>query len=362
MNRKGRGARAVVARLAVLAALLIVPIEASAAMKFLAPLTDKGDGSVECTDCCTAGAALTTDSLVVGAANNRTMKTLANHGSSDERYLTSSSDVNPPAWRVPLLIDLGAASTTAANLSSVMQDASETGTANKLVWDTGPTISAPVFTGAASFSGITGSVSWAGTTAPMTFPANTFDDFTDFKADIKTGGSNGTKFVTAGNVTPGANNCAKWNANGTLEDHGSACGGGTGIVPRIDVSPLTQVTVSTTPLYCGLDGSCSATANGADVQTPLLDTGSFTKLECQATAATGQAITVKLGLAATCGGALNVTTKAQTVMSATQWTAGTPTGTTSWTNGQCVAFELTTASGTSNKVTIRCSMSQSAGT
>lgn len=363
MNRtkKKNGARAGIARLVVLLALL-APTPALAALRFIAPLLDNGDGSVACTNCCT-GSSLTTGALIIGGGTSA-VSALANNGAATVMYATNASGLNGglPHWRAPAILDYGTGLVSAADLSTVLAAASETGTAGKLVWDTAPTISAPVLTGAASFSGVTGSVSWAGTTAPMTFPTDTFADFTDFNGTIKTGGTNGTKLVTAGTFTPGANNCAKWNVNGTLEDHGSACGGGSSIKPYVDVSPMTQVTASTTPLFCGLDGSCSATADGADVQTPLLGTGSYTSLECRATAATGQAITVVLGRAATCGSTLDVTTKAQSAMVTTAWAAATPTGTTSWTGGDCVALKITTASGTSNKVTIRCSVQQSAGT
>ncbi len=188
---------------------------------------------------------------------------------------------------------------------------------------------------------------------------------TDLPTSIKTGGSNagaGAKVATVasgGAVTTGKQ--VQFDANGNLEATSSDIGGGTQIKSAMDISPLTKLTVaSATPVFCGLDGSCSTTANGADVQTRLSGTGTFTGLECDSVEGTTNAVTVVLGVG-TCNSAPNVTSKSQNVMSASAWTRGTASGSTAYTDGQCVVLKFSAGTDAS-KATYRCSVKQSAGT
>lgn len=131
-------------------------------------------------------------------------------------------------------------------------------------------------------------------------------------------------------------------------------------VARLDVSPMTSLTVlSATPVYCGLDGSCSTATDGTDVQTRLAGTGSFAGLECDSPDGTTNAVTAVVGVG-TCGSAPNVTSKAQNIMSASAWTRGTASGTTSWTDGQCVVIRYS-AGTNATKAVYRCSVRQTAG-
>lgn len=196
----------------------------------------------------------------------------------------------------------------------------------------------------------------------------TFRDLaiTDIPTGVKSGGSNagaGAQVVTrasGGSTTAGK--MVQYDANGNLEASSYDVGAAGSIVPKMEVSPLTRLTVaSATPVFCGLDGSCSTTADGADVQTRLSGTGTFTGLECDSVEGTTNAVTVVIGLASTCGSTVNVTSKSQNVMSASAWTRGTASGSTAYTDGQCVVLKFTAGTDAA-KATYRCSVKQSAGT
>lgn len=127
-----------------------------------------------------------------------------------------------------------------------------------------------------------------------------------------------------------------------------------------DVSPMTSLSVSsTTPVYCGLDGSCEVDANGPNVQTRLAGSGTFTGLDCAPTGGTTNPIKVELR-SGTCGtalagGDLDVT------MGTTAWSPGTPGGTaTSFTGGECVVLRFSAAAN-AGQATVRCSVKQVAG-
>ncbi len=127
-----------------------------------------------------------------------------------------------------------------------------------------------------------------------------------------------------------------------------------------DVSPLTDLIVaSTTPVYCGLDGSCEVTANGPNVQTRLAGSGTFTGLDCAPTGSTTNPIKVELRAGA-CGTALTSGDLGVT-MGTTAWAAGTPDGTaTSFAGGQCVVLRFSAAA-SADQATVRCSVKQVAG-
>lgn len=193
-----------------------------------------------------------------------------------------------------------------------------------------------------------------------------FRDFaiTDLPTSIKTGGSNAGAGAQVATVASGGSKATgkqvQFDPNGNLEATSSDIGAGTPIKSAIDISPLTKLTVaSATPVYCGLDGSCSTTTNGTDVQTRLNGTGTFTQMECDSVEGTTNAVTVVLGVG-TCNAAPNVTSKSQNVMSATAWTRGTASGSTSYTDGQCVVLKFTAGTDAA-KATFRCSIKQSAG-
>lgn len=157
----------------------------------------------------------------------------------------------------------------------------------------------------------------------------------------------------------GANaHIAAWQADGSLGDGGVA--GGSPIIPRIPLHFMAVQVTAGTPVWCGLDGLCSTTTNGVDVQSRVSGTGTFTAIELDATAPTTQAITSVLCVG-TCNAAPTCTSKAQNLLSSSAWTRGTSSGNTSFTDGQCLVFQHTVGSGTSAKVNLRGSMSESAG-
>ena len=127
-----------------------------------------------------------------------------------------------------------------------------------------------------------------------------------------------------------------------------------------DVSPMTSLTVlSTTPVYCGLDGSCEVDENGPNVQTRLAGSGTFTGLDCAPTGNTTNPIKVELR-SGTCGTALAGGDLAVT-MGTTAWAPGTPGGTaTTFAGGQCVVLRFS-ALANADQATVRCSVKQSAG-
>ena len=127
-----------------------------------------------------------------------------------------------------------------------------------------------------------------------------------------------------------------------------------------DVSPMTSLLVtSTTPVYCGLDGSCEVAPNGPNVQTRLAGSGTFTGLDCAPTGSTTNPIKVEMRTG-TCGttlagGDLEVT------MGTTAWAPGTPGGAaTSFVGGQCVVLRFSAAA-SADQATVRCSVKQVAG-
>lgn len=127
-----------------------------------------------------------------------------------------------------------------------------------------------------------------------------------------------------------------------------------------DVSPITSLSVSsTTPVYCGLDGSCEVDANGPNVQTRLAGSGTFAGLDCAPTGSTTNPIKVELR-SGTCGTAL-AGGDLEVTMGTTAWAPGTPGGTaTPFTGGQCVVLRFSAAV-SATSATIRCSVKQVAG-
>lgn len=127
-----------------------------------------------------------------------------------------------------------------------------------------------------------------------------------------------------------------------------------------DVSPITSLSVSsTTPVYCGLDGSCEVDANGPNVQTRLAGSGTFTGLDCAPTGNTTNPIEVELR-SGTCGTAL-AGGDLEVTMGTTAWAPGTPGGTaTSFAGGQCVVLRFSAAAN-ADQATVRCSVKQTAG-
>ena len=125
-----------------------------------------------------------------------------------------------------------------------------------------------------------------------------------------------------------------------------------------DVSPLTDLIVaSTTPVYCGLDGSCEVTTNGPNVQTRLAGWGTFRGLDCAPTGSTTNPIKwaavgcVRRSRAAILG----------MTMGTTAWAPGTPAGAaTSFAGGQCVVVRFSAVT-SAERATVRCSVKQEAG-
>lgn len=338
-----------VAALAALLALL-VPSSALAVVKFLPPLTDKGDGSVECTNCCT-GSSLTSGSLIVGGGSSA-ISALANNGTATVMYATNASGYNSgnPGWRAPLLGDI---TTPAASsvLAGILSD--ETGGTSKVVFDTNPTIAGIT---------ITGTVAGGGSTAPWQLPDGAIGVLADIDAAIRKGTANSTKLATSTSAAVTTNNCAKWDADGNLVDSGGACGSTAYSVHNLDFSPITKLTVTdATDVFCGFDGSCSTTSDGADVQTPFDGSGTFESIDCRATGTTGTAITVNLDFG-TCGAALTDGT-AQAVMATSAWGAPTSkTGSSAFTDEQCGVFKFSTSGADATAgLIVRCSVKRTAG-
>lgn len=333
-----------------LALATLLPDAALAAMKFLSPLTDKGDGSVECTNCCT-GSSLTSGSLLIGGGSSA-VSALANNGTATVMYATNATGINSgnPTWRAPLLADLstGAASSV---LAGILND--ETGGTSKVVFDTNPTINGIT---------LTGTIAGNGSTAPWQLPDGAIGVLADLASGIRKGTANSTKLVTTTDTSFTATHCAQWDADGNLVSSGGTCGGSSYSVHNLDFSPMTKLTVAAaTPIFCGFDGSCSTTANGADVQSPFDGTGTFEGIDCRATAGTTNAITVDLDFG-TCGGALSTGT-AQAVMSTTGWNAPTSqTGTSAFTDGQCGVFKFSAGTDAAAGLIIRCTVKRTAGT
>lgn len=268
-------------------------------------------------------------------------------------------------WLVPLKSEAAVGFT-----APLGEDGNGNATCTTCVTESSPTQYGVVVQSSTQETGVVGPD--ASTTKPL-FSAGssanpTFRDIaiTDLPTGMKTGGANagaGAKVVTSasgGSTTAGK--MVQYDANGNLEASSYDVGAVGSIVPKIDVSPITKMTIASgTTYYCGLDGSCSITANGADVQTRLNGTGTFGGLECDTAEGTTNAVTVVVGLAATCGSTVNTTTKAQNIMSASAWTRGTASGSTAYTDGQCVVLVLT-AGTSATKATFRCSVKQTAGT
>jgi hypothetical protein len=211
---------------------------------------------------------------------------------------------------------------------------------------TNPSLAGVTVTGTADLTGAT-----------VNLPSGAVDAIAELASGIRKGTANSTKIVTSTSGSVTNNNCAKWDSDGNLVDSGGACG--STFVAHHDISPQTPLTVlSATKVFCGLNGECSTTSNGTDVQTPLYGTGTFTSVNCQATTGTTNAVTAKI-FTGTCNGALSTGT-AQNVMSATAWTAGTASGTTSFTDGQCAVVEFSAGTNAA-KAGFRCSAKQTAG-
>lgn len=268
-------------------------------------------------------------------------------------------------WLVPLK------SEAAVGLTAPLgEDGNGKITCTTCVTESAPTNHGLVVQGSGQEVGVVGPD--ASTTKPLFSAGSSADPafrdiaITDLPTGMKTGGANagaGAKVVTSasgGSTTAGKQ--VQYDANGNLEASSYDVGATGSIIPKIDVSPITKMTIASgTTYYCGLDGSCSVTANGADVQTRLNGTGTFAGLECDTNEGTTNAVTVVVGLASTCGSTVNVTSKAQNVMSASAWTRGTASGSTAYTDGQCVVLVLT-AGTSATKATFRCSVKQTAGT
>lgn len=295
------------------------------------PLVEN-NGAFSCPTCTTNASALTSNAVVVGAGSQATSIVTLN-ATGTKKYLSQTSS-GAPSFDQPAITELSAFSS--ANLASVLSD--ETGSGGGFVRATGPTVDAPVFT------------------TSVDLPAGAVDAIGEIASGIKQGTSGGTKLATTTGTAGSNGNYVKWDTNGNLIDGGSTVG----VTPFIPSNPLTSVTVASgTPVYCGLDGSCSITTDGTDVQTPVKSASTFTNLDWQATAGTGQQITAVLGVG-TCNSTLNFSSKAQVIMSATAWTAGTISGSTAVTAGQCVVYKLTVSSSTSNKVVLRGGIEKSA--
>lgn len=196
-----------------------------------------------------------------------------------------------------------------------------------------------------------------GASANPTWRVPTIADIPDA---IKTGTTNETKLVTYGAGSTTAGKQLTLDTDGNLYSSIYDVGAAGSIVPAIDVSPIGPLTVLTsTPVFCGLDGQCSVTANGADVQTRYTGTGSFVGLNCAPTGGTTNAIKAELR-SGTCGNAL-ATGDIDYTLGVTAWATGTPAGTvTSFTTGQCVVIKFTAATN-ADKTGVRCSVRQSAG-
>jgi len=328
LRRRIRRHTGLVAFLAILCTSLLNPSSALAALEATAPLT-QNNGILACPTCATEAAPTqyglpvwsTTQELGVVGPDASTTKALFSAGSSAN-----------PAFRSIAIGDIPA--DTATNWAAKIGTPTGTG---EFVRAGAPTV-----------------------TGNWVLPADFIDTITEVAAAIKQG-TGGTKFaLTAGGlVTTGKQ--VQFDANGNLEATATNIGGGAAVLTHMDFSPITSLTVTdATDIFCGFDGSCSATANGADVQTPFTGTGTFDSIDCRATSATGTAITVDLDFG-TCGAALSTGT-GQAVMSVTGWAAPTAqTGSSSFTTGQCGVFKLSTASADANKVIIRCSVKRTAG-
>ena len=183
----------------------------------------------------------------------------------------------------------------------------------------------------------------------------------DIPSGIKTGGTNATKVVTAGSGgTTTENKQATFDSQGNLTASAFDVGAAGSIIPALDVSPIGPLTVlSATPVFCGLDGQCSVTANGTDVQTRFTGSGTFASLNCAPTGATTNAIKAELR-SGTCNGALS-TGDLDFTLATTAWGAGSAAGTsTAFTTGQCVVIKFSAVTN-ADKTGIRCSLRQPAG-
>lgn len=118
----------------------------------------------------------------------------------------------------------------------------------------------------------------------------------------------------------------------------------------------TPVTVGTSgggEVYMSLSGMVSTTE--ADVRTPFDNAVTLENIQCVASGNTTQAITAVVGENG-CTSAADFSSKAQVVMSATANTAGTSTGSTSVSAGECAVVRMTVASSTSASATIKCTI------
>lgn len=323
--------------------LLVFAVPAYAAMQVNAPLT-QNNGTLDCPTCVTETAP-TNHAIVVQSATQETAG-IGPDASSTKVLCSNGSSSDPSFCSLSLsFIPSDTATNWAAKIGTPVGS-------GEFVRATNPSLAGVT---------ITGAVSAGSSTAPWTFPAGAIGaaGLTDVASSLLKGTSAVAKFVTTTSGATTTNNCAKWDTNGNLVDSGGTCGGTPALtVSHRDVSPLTQLTVlSATPVYCGLDGSCSTTTNGTDVQTAFLGTGTFDSIEARPVTGTTNAVTVEL-FTGTCNGAL-ATGTAKNVMSATAWTAGTATGTTSFTTGQCAVFKYTAGTNAA-KATFRVSMKETA--
>jgi hypothetical protein len=325
--------------------MLVVAAPAWAALQVAGPLT-QNNGTLDCPTCVTESAP-TNHGLVVQSATQET-GAIGPDASSTKALFSAGSSADP-AFRAILYSDITAG--TAANFATIIGTPTGSG---EFVRATNPSLAGVT---------ITGAVAAGSSTAPWTFPAGAIGaaGLTDVAGALLKGTSAVAKFVTTTSAATTLNNCAKWDANGNLVDSGGTCSGTPALtVVHKDISPLTQLTVlSATPVFCGLDGSCSTTANGTDVQTAYSGTGSFTNINCQAVTGTTNAVTAAV-FSGACNGALANGTASNT-MSATAWTAGSMSGTTSFTDGQCLVIKFTAGTNAA-KATFRCSIKETAST
>lgn len=323
------------------------PRDAIAGFSATLPLVEN-NGNYSCPTCTMNAAALTSNGVVIGQGSQAT-KVAALNATATKKYLQQTSS-GEPTFDQPTLLELQ--NFTGANLATRLNGDSTGGT-SKVVYDTNPSI-----------AGLTGTGTWnlSGITAPLSLPNDALDDINDFKATIKSGGANAVKLATIGAGSTAAGKQLQLDAQGNIEASSYNTGAAGSIVPHITFSPLTSITVATgTPVFCNLQGVCSTTANGTDVQTKMHDTGTITKLYCTPQVASGIAVTVT-GRTGTCGNAL-ATGDLTATMGTTAWAAPTSvSGSMTWADGDCAVIIFTAASSTTGKITVSCTASQTAGT
>lgn len=311
--------------------LLMVALVAQPALAIDAtsPIT-AANGTIACPTC-TVGTPSQYGLPVWGSS--QTLGTI-NPTSQTTYFLRSKGTGANPAFEALAIGDIP--SDTAANWAAKI--GTPTGSGGEFVRATSPTITSPTIS------------------TSINLPSSAVDAIGEIASSIQKGTANATKIVTTTSASTTTNNCAKWDSDGNLVDSGGTCGGAS-INPILALSTYTPVTVAAaTPVYLSLSGDVSTTET--NVQTPIKNAATFSSFQCVVNAGTTNAVTAVLGVG-TCGSTASYTSKAQVVLSSSANTAGTSSGSTAVTAGQCVTIKLT-ASSDATAATLHCSVERSA--